>query len=767
MNFRDAPAVEEAVYQMRLIELERSRNRARINQLFNGWPPFSEDEQRQNQAEGDTNVNFLSGTHINMGARGQYQNALIAPNPLVDVSVDYGKPYQSQQISLTVAKQFNRILKGSLPFAEEERSTFAQLTLHGIGPAVWDNHYRVVPAARGIEDILIPSETLRDCTNLPFFSVFRRYTAGEMQEVLRGPHCDPAWNKPLIRRLIKWVSEQAIGLLGNRWPDWLKPESLGELAKENSGLFWSDNVPTIDTYDFYYYDDDGRRSGWKRRMILDVWGQPGSGGYSGKAPRADDKFTNKYANSKHIDEGDTRAFMYNSGDRIYASDISEIVHFQYGDVSAVAPFRYHTVRGLGFLMYALCHLENRFSCRVMDHAFESLLQYFRVANPADEQRVLNIDLINKGVLPDGITMVGQNERWQVQDRFLAQAEGMLRQRMTDNSSSFMQGGGEAAREKPNETATAVMARVNATAQLVGFVLSSAYDYQKFKYTEIARRLCIPDSRDIQAKKFRVRCLRAGVPEKAFDIDRWEVEAVRVSGNGNRMLQIAIAEKLLAVRPLHGPEAQAEILRMYDTNVSGDPDLGNRLNPQTPRISDTVKLAQTDTAILMQGLPASAQSGINEAEYIGAMLVSLGTKIKQLQANGSVASGPEIVGLNAVAQAVGQHLKTLSADPSSKPQVKQFSDALGKLANYIKAFAQRLQEQQKAGSPQLDPETAAKIQAIVIQAQTKSKLAEKSHAEKTAQRQISFEQKLKQDADKHTHEMIKKTTEPARANFFPE
>jgi hypothetical protein len=74
----------------------------------------------------------------------------------------------------------------------------------------------------------------------------------------------------------------------------------------------------------------------------------------------------------------------------------------------------------------------------------------------------------------------------------------------------------------------------------------------------------------------------------------------------------------------------------------------------------------------------------------------------------------------------------------------------------KAFAQRLQElqQQANGSQQMDPKDEAKIQAIMLTAKTKTDLAGKSHAQRTAQRQLQFEQQLKQDQQKHQAEIAK-------------
>ncbi len=91
----------------------------------------------------------------------------------------------------------------------------------------------------------------------------------------------------------------------------------------------------------------------------------------------------------------------------------------------------------------------------------------------------------------------------------------------------------------------------------------------------------------------------------------------------------------------------------------------------------------------------------------------------------------------------------------KQKVKQYADTLKVLMNQVKAFAQRMQEaadaeKEKGGG--MDPKDQAKIQASQLQAQVKAKNASESHAQKTAQRQISFEQKTKQDEQSHQLEM---------------
>jgi hypothetical protein len=68
MKFTTAASVEQLVWEMRLADYPRALNRAAMNTLANGAPPYTEQEQQQNNI--NTNVNFLDYTELLVDARG-------------------------------------------------------------------------------------------------------------------------------------------------------------------------------------------------------------------------------------------------------------------------------------------------------------------------------------------------------------------------------------------------------------------------------------------------------------------------------------------------------------------------------------------------------------------------------------------------------------------------------------------------------------------------------------------------------------------------
>ena len=96
------------------------------------------------------------------------------------------------------------------------------------------------------------------------------------------------------------------------------------------------------------------------------------------------------------------------------------------------------------------------------------------------------------------------------------------------------------------------------------------------------------------------------------------------------------------------------------------------------------------------------------------------------------------------------------DHTVAEKVKQYEDVLAKLMNEVKALAQRAAEAAKKQKGQngggLDPETATKLQGQMMLNKAKADNTRESHAQRTAQRQIQFEQKMQQDAQKHLQDL---------------
>lgn len=730
---------------MKLADFPRASNRARIDKIANGFPPFSEEEARQNRIQ--TNVNDLTATRAAHAMRRQFSNAFLRPGNYFTIQCDFGPQHKRRELSQILTTEINRRMKkgtSAMKYQETLRNKFAQVVLQGVGPTAWENKYSWCPTMHGMGDVMLPSMTHRSMDNNSYFAIYRRYTAAQLYRQTHGPKVDPAWNMPVVNECIQWALKQ-YGQTMSSMDMTYSPELWEESIKANLGYYNSDQVPTINAWDFYHTDLDDKDYGWRRCIVLDT---------------PDYNQTNR--TGKDFLGKDKTDYLYNANKRNYASKLDQIIHFQFADGSVVAPFLYHSVRSLGFLLYSVCHLQNRLYCKFHDNAFEQLMQYFRIANPNDAERLTKLDLINYGVIPDGVTMVARNERWQTDGNLVNMAMTMNRSLVADSAADYNQNFGLQEGET-KKTATEITAQLNATSSMVGSMLQDAYGYEEFSYQEIARRFCIPHSKDPDVREFRKQCLSQGVPVEALDHNRWEISAERVIGSGNKTLELGMVNQLMEIYPLLDPTAQREVLRLKVFSATDDASLTNQLvPPQAPTTTSSTHDAELSSVVLLQGIPMGLKEGVSHSEYAATLIGILNVEVQKILQSGGITTAERIMGLENLAgqtsegqpiqgNGAANHIAILAQDDGEKQTVKQLSDTLSKLLNEVRAMKQRLEEAQgeqgQNGQPELTPEDAVKLHSQTVLAAAKAENMRIAHQQRSQQRAEIHQQNLKEKQEK--------------------
>jgi hypothetical protein len=368
-------------------------------------------------------------------------------------------------------------------------------------------------------------------------------------------------------------------------------------------------------------------------------------------------------------------------------------------------------------------------------------------------------MVNKGFLDESITPVPAAERWQVNTGLVELGLGRNQAQIQASTGAYAQKR-QFNQDNVEKTRFQVMAEVNADTSMIGAMLAQAYQYQTFEDEEIVRRFFRKNTKDKDCMAFRAGALAYGIPEKYLVPEAWEVVHERVMGGGNKTLEMQIAQQLMEWRTMFDPEPQRIILRDAVLAITDDPGRANALVPENPmKVTDSVHDAQLATGTLLQGLPVSIKTGMNHLEYVQTLLTNLAILLKQIKANGSMATPDQLKGMQNLGAHIAGHLQQLAQDKSQKEIVRPLADALGKLMNEVKGLGQRLQmamkkQAEQNGNGQIDPKDKAKAEAMIIQAKTKAEIAKSSHAEKTAQRRITFEQKTEQDRAKTKAEIAK-------------
>lgn len=391
----------------------------------------------------------------------------------------------------------------------------------------------------------------------------------------------------------------------------------------------------------------------------------------------------------------------------------------------------------------------------------------RIRSQDDMQRALSVNLVNLGFVDDSIQFIPASERYQVNANLAQMALVENANLISRNSSSFTArtpSSGSGDLKVP--TATQWMGEESKVTQLVSAGLAMSFEYQRMEYNEIFRRFIKKNSTDADVKLVQAQCLKDGVPEKVlYNASAWEIEPERVMGSGNKTIEMAVAQQLMAYRNLYDPAAQRRILHQVTLALTDDASEADLLVPEIPVVSSSVHDAQLAVGTLLIGQPMELRENVSHVEYAQALIDALGIEISKINATGGVTDQAHLLGLmNLAGQSIeGQpipgngaanHIALVAMDDQQKDIAKILGDQLSKLMNEVRAFAQRGQEQQQQGNgeSQPDPEAIAKIQAMKMQAEAKAANTRESHAQRTAQRQVQFEME-QQRKDRETEAEI--------------
>ena len=711
MNFSTPSKVLATIRAGDEVEAIRGENRAKVNDLFNSVPPLSDDEARRCNLR--INSDFGEGAVLAAHGRRQYNDAILGGEIFFKVSIPTAPPEHRTDWEITITNELSDIMKESEEYDSLKENQFASVLAHGIGAQLWYSKDDWMPEFVAVEDLRVPTDTQTSLKNLPWFAVRKQYTQWELANRVFGKHSAQGWKKKVIATILDRYKEENVDTNDYTWTD--SPEKMHERWKQDGGFYSSDAVPSIPLWHFYFCDDSDRSNPVWKLVVVPDWGM---------------KCYSEVENE----------FLYKS-DKPVARKLSEFISIQFGDLNNKAPFMYHSVRSLGFLLVEPCFWTNLARCRGLQHTMEMFNIWLRVQDPEGRAKAQKIELFDRALLPEGVSIVPNTERHTVDPTWFNNMMAQLRQLQSEASQSYTQKLEDGGKREQTAFETRVkLASVNA---MVSGLLRKAFRKEKFAYREICRRFCLSNSSNRDVVRFQKTCKDAGIPRMFVNVERWKIQPEIPVGGGNPTMAAAQAQELLAIRPLLPPTAQQEVLHEVVSIFSGDPRRAQRWVPLDGKqgVTSGQSWASAIFGTLMQGVPVAMQEGLSPIDQAETLLGLMAGVVARIQGTTEVGTPTELAGLQTVGAYVSQLIQRLSMDPAQKERVKLYSDQLGGLMNMVKAFAQRAQEaaqQNSNGNGGISPEDQAKITGMLMAEQTKSKIKEAQAAQKMEQKQREFD-----------------------------
>ena len=663
MKFGSVERILTTIAQGDDINRDRSANRAKVTNMLNGGQLITNEEAAKLHQE--IKSNFKEACVLFAHAIRQMDGAFLKAKYFFRVLLPKAPKEVKTGYETGITEDVNEVLKDSAEMMECIGDENNAVIAHGIAPVMWKDDEEPIPEFIAIDDLRIPTDTKTSMTRMPWFAWLREFTIGELIKMAFDTHADTHWNKPLITKTMALYKDDLFETQTNDMN--LTEEKILSAYRQGVGFLSSDKAPTVKFWSFYYKDDDTDK--WNHKMLAAV------GGVKGEKP---DKF-----------------FYEKDG---VADSLGQLLHVQYGDLTADAPRKYHAVRSLGYLLFEPCFWSNQMLCRKIQHAFENMNILLKQTTPAGKARPSVINLFNSSILPEGTQIVPSNERHQVNLPLVESVQAQLKQLMNEAATQYNQSIDNGTQKE--RTAYEVAAMLSLVNAMMSNIMIVAFGRKKFQYQEIARRFCIDKSNDKLVKLFREKVKARGIPDEWIDIKKWKVEIEVPAGAGNPTMATAQANWLMQNRMAFSPQSQQEILNFATSVMTDDSRKGAQFAPMDNKAETTPsqKSAESDFTMLMRGHQPAVMDNANVIDQVTVLIKLLGEEVQMGMQDG-LATARDVWGMHQVEQHIGALLQQMQADPARQERAKAAADALGKISNDIRTIEQavtkKAQDQAKA------------------------------------------------------------------------
>lgn len=689
----------------------QSENRRRIDEQANMAPPLTPDAARKLNLK--VNVNFGTLAIPLAHAKRSYEDATLGQERCMKITIPSAPPDRKTEIELTISNAVNELLKEdediSDDYVELKSDQIGTVVTHGLGPVVWWHPDDLLPDFVALNDWRVPTDSKCSLKNVEWFAVRHRWTPGECVDHVWNKHSVPGWDKKVMAEILSHYKAVNYGEVSYTWES--DPESMAELVKQNMLFYSNDAMPTIPIWAFYFKDQDGGND-WYLACVPDTESLRGVS---------------------------QEKFLYKS-DRPVASKLSHLLQCQYGDISNHKPAMIKSVRSLGFMLMDSTWWDNVTRGRLMQHAHDSMNPWFRVNDPSGRARAQLIELYDKCIVPEGVDVVEQAKRHQIDVGLIQAVQAQLKQSSNEASASYTHELDTGTQKE--QTATETMANLQRVNAMLSGLLGRWFRGEKRFDREFCRRLCLTDTTNETAKKFQTRMHKLGIESRWLNVSLWVVEPEKPVGSGNPTMAILIADKLMSMLPVLSGEAQERVKNIAVAAYSGDPKLANELAPIGQKSLPTaVEFAQSIFGSLMQGVSGIAwKAGLSLVDGISTLVRLVEEKVQQILKLGGMTDMNTVVGLTNTAQFTRNLLTQLEQDPDAKPTVKALSEQLGNAENEIRGFAQRLEEQQAQtqGPNGFDPKAMAALQGKMMLDKAKARQTELKGAQSRRHKELGFQ-----------------------------
>ena len=705
---KDSKSLHEIYKKLKDADDKSSKNRAEIQAMFDGVPPYSDTDLMASGQSYRCNVNFDEASAILENAMSGYVDIIHSVEHLMTLKTEYGDTKQRLELSNVICEELTRAIRSWPQFHFNYLLLCQYFVTHGVGIAYWEDDIDWRWRVSMFGDFLIPRKTLACEDEIEVAVCVRSYQAHQLYKFIEDPEAatDMGWNVEQVRKaLIKATNGSS-----TTFTDW---ERLQVELKNNDLFTGTANASEVKVVHAWVKEFDGTVSYY---MTLEN-------------NEAEDFLCVKRSLYNHIN--------------------SAFVFFPYG---IGTNGYYHSIRGLGYKIFPQVQLSNRLRCQMADGA---MLSSTLLLQPQSEQAledlnftyygpysVLAPDMIN--VVPNAMPDVSRSAMPFLQD---------LAAQMQNKTGSY--DSAAAITDSREKTKLETQAILSQQARLSVASLNLFYEPWGRVLRETVRRFIRggymadePGGREVQ--DFYSRCQMRGVPiEAILAVDLDSVRPVRAIGSGSEAARLLATDELIQLMPGFDEYGRKAAQRDRVAARFGY-DLADRYTPSPDAESRPVidvKIAELENGDMKMGNQVQVLPNENHLEHAKVHLAVLGQTAQGVD-EGQIPVEQVIDFLVNLYGHTTVHVEEVSKDttiPEAGASLRQSLQQFGEIVNNGVKQVQKMREQQaaqgEAGAGDQQVAYAEKLQQKMQEHQAKLQMMQEVHQLRLNQRLAEVRQKM--------------------------
>ena len=667
---KDSKSLCEIYKRLKEADDKSSKNRAEIQAMFDGAPPYSDSDLMASGQSYRSNVNFDEASTILESAMAGYIDLIHSVENLCTLRTDFGDNRQSIEMSTIICDELTRAIRSWPQFHFNYQLLCQHFIAHGVGIAYWEDDIDWRWKVSMFGDFLIPRKTLACEDEIEVAVCVRSYQSHQLYKFIEDPEAaaDMGWNVEQVRKsLVKASQGQA-----SSFTDW---ESLQAELKNNDLFTGTANASEIKVLHAWVKEFDGSVSYY---MTLEN-------------NEAEDYLCVKRNLYRHVN--------------------SAFVFFPFG---IGTNGHYHSIRGLGYKIFPQVQLSNRLRCQMADGA---MLSSTMLLQPQNEQALEELNFTYYGpysvLAPDQINVVerAMPDVSRSAMPFLQELTSQMQQKTGAYETAL-----GTVSDNKEKTKFETQAILSGQAKLSLASLNLFYEPWGRVLKEVVRRFICgcyvdgePGSREIL--EFKSRCEQRGVPAEAIAaIDLDSVRAVRAIGAGSESARLLATDELTQLMPGFDEYGRKAAIRDRVAARFGY-DMADRYTPapeSEARPVIDVKMALLENPTLLTGVDVQILPNENHLEHSRVHLTALAELADAVEQGAPIEN--VIDGMVALFGHTTGHVEQVSLDttiPEEGAALRQGLQQFGEIVNNGVKQVQRLREQQQM-QPQMgeqEPEVA--------------------------------------------------------------